>query len=192
MHRITHKPARLRGLLSLVAGAAILALAWAGLASSAVTANGSGLGAPTRATGDSWASSTQKLAADDLGRVQLVVVQTVCNLVQYPLDGVPWFSACNTRDYSGGSTWTSLTRKVWNVPPSQGGHSDIFHALWSTANEDDYNIADGETRTQTADRTISTSNTVWVQITNGATGYHPGQCRRAYFSADGGASSGPC
>lgn len=185
----------MRKILGAFAVAAALALAlFAG--GGAVT--GAAPAGMTTKGGDaqSFTGITQQLRPTKLGDIQLVTVQTVCRSILYP-DGANWATPCNQRDWSGGSTWASLTRKLWNVPVSQGGHSDLInYGLWhaGTATEDTGQVVDDETDLKTTDRTgISTSNTVWIRFQNDPTvGYSPGRCREVFFAANGDSSDQIC
>src|SRR5688572_4973782 len=195
MHK-TQKPARGRGrsVVAALVVAALAALAWAGVSSSAVTAH-AGLASPaTSQAGDSWSTQQQQPALTDLGHIRLVVIDETCNVVNYP-DGAAHFSACNQRDYSGGSTWWSLRRKLWNVPLASGGHSEGSIAMTSqigSYTENGGGVAEGATSTQNVDRQSGSGSTVWIAGTNIGGGYGYGQCRVAYFNAGGGTSEGGC
>lgn len=179
-----------------LAGVAIFLLAAVAGAGAAKVRDGSLAGSPVvdDGTGTTLAQ-TQKLSARD-GDILLTTVQQVCKTGYY-VDGAVHARPCNTRDFDSGFWWSSLYRLVWNVPASQGGHSDIFedNMCWHVGTGTECSTSftlDGETEWQGTDRTAGTDSTAWVQVDNSVGGYSPNMCKRYYFSFGGGASTSGC
>lgn len=139
-------------------------------------------------------AQTQRLSARD-GDILLTTTQQICRTGFYA-DGAVHARPCNTRDYDGGFWWRSLYRLVWNVPVSQGGHSDIFMPeCWHVGGATECGtsfVLDGETEDQGTDRQAGADTTAWVEVDNAAGGYSPATCLRYFFSSTGGTAIAVC
>jgi hypothetical protein len=87
----------------------------------------------------------------------------------YANDGVKVARTCITAAWGGGggSTWLTTERRTFNVPPSQGGHTDVIdHTGYTVVGGYELcdNVADGGSCVYTQDYTVSTANTVWQQV----------------------------
>lgn len=129
------------------------------------------------------------------GHFALVATTTVCRMFMYG-DGNKMFYTCAEVNNLAGSTWFSGWRQMWNVPLSQGGHTDRI--LWGCVHGDTNgdcmgSALDDVTRTSYGEHYMNDGTTHWIEfrveypIYSGVYG-----CYRAYWLQTGATSWSNC
>jgi hypothetical protein len=176
---------RFRKVLLALGLCTVVAVTGIAVNTSAVTAHRQG-GMPVVSDGTGGdIGVTQRLSTKD-GGIALVASGDFCRTVFYG-DGANMFRACSDHFDQAGDNWTSESRLVWNIPFSQGGHSDEVQAYCDYASSacGDF-IADGDTETLNTDRVQGTDTTMWITvIMDYPVVGGPDYCRRVFWTHAG-------
>lgn len=146
---------------------------------------------PTTQAEAEWRGTHQRTVNLD-GHVKTVSIPYVCRTLKYP-DGANMLAACSEYGDLAGPTWFSAWHHMWNIPYSQGGHSDN---MWFCSFGDEFcsDVAsDGGSESTTTNYTMNDANTYWMQFridypVGGGNDY----CRRVFFNNTGSTSATTC